>query len=407
MKHLIRNTLALAVASVAMAPAAYARDFDSSTYLTGIFGYEYFDHDRKLEYDPNLAIGLGHEFNRRFATEFVYGGADLEAKNPQIFEDINAKFYRLDFLYHFREEIWRPYVVAGAGNYEIQRPSQKTWDETQYNLGLGLKHEISESMDLRVEARGLYGEKSDYKDALLNLGVNILFAGLVEPLQDEDGDGVLDDQDRCPGTPAGAQVDTDGCEVVMDEDKDGVTDADDACPGTPAGEKVDAKGCVLAAAALVMMDTDKDSVLDDQDACPDTPAGAKVDEKGCTLQITETVEMTLHVRFDSGSATVKDQDLAEIEKLVVFMREYPDTSVVVEGHTDDRGNDAFNQKLSEKRATSVRQAAIDRFGADPARISAVGLGESQPIADNNTPAGREQNRRVVGVIKASITKDAK
>ena len=66
-----------------------------------------------------------------------------------------------------------------------------------------------------------------------------------------------------------------------------------------------------------------------RDACPDTPAGAKVDEKGCTLQITETVEMTLHVRFDSGSATVKDQDLAEIEKLVVFMREYPDTSLLL------------------------------------------------------------------------------
>ena len=60
--------------------------------------------------------------------------------------------------------------------------------------------------------RGLYGEKSDYKDALLNLGAKYsVLQGLVEPLQDEDGDGVLDDQDRCPGTPAGAQVDTDGC----------------------------------------------------------------------------------------------------------------------------------------------------------------------------------------------------
>ena len=406
MKHFTRNTLALAVASATLAAPLQAREFDSSTYLTGLFGYEYFDSERQFEYDPNLAIGLGHEFNRRFATEFVFGGADLEDKRGRQ-EDINAKFYRLDFLYHFRDEIWRPYVVAGAGNYEIQRPSQKNWDETQYNLGLGLKHEISESMDLRVEARGLYGEESDYKDALLNLGVNILFAGLVEPLQDEDGDGVLDDQDRCPGTPYGAKVDTDGCEVVMDEDKDGVKDADDACPGTPAGEKVDIKGCVLVAAAVVAIDTDKDTVMDDKDACPDTPAGAKVDEKGCTLQITETVEMTLHVRFDSGSWTVKDQDLADIEKLVVFMREYPDTNVVVEGHTDDRGNDAFNQQLSEKRANAVRQAAIDRFGADPARISAVGMGESNPIADNSTPAGREHNRRVVGVIKANVTKDAK
>ncbi len=405
MKRPLSRSIAIGVIASATALGAQAREFDSSTYLTGLFGYQFFDNERNLEADPSLAIGLGHEFNRNIAAEVLFGGADLEAEQPIGNEDIGARFYRLDALYHFDRETWRPYVVAGVGNYEIDNSLQSKFDETQYNLGLGIKHEISESTDLRLDARGIYGEKTEAKDQVINLGVTVLFAGLVEPLQDEDGDGVLDDEDSCPGTAPGVKVDTEGCEP--DTDGDGVVDSGDQCPGTPAGDEVDGVGCTVAVvAAAVIADVDGDGVNDAGDACLDTPRGAKVDERGCTLQITETVTMKLNLNFPSGSAEIPELEMVEVEKLATFLREYADTRVVVEGHTDSNGSDQYNKLLSERRAYAVRDAAIDRYGVAPERITAVGLGESQPIADNATPTGRQMNRRVVGVINATVTKPA-
>ena len=126
--------------------------------------------------------------------------------------------------------------------------------ETIYNAGLGLKHEVSENMDVRMEARGLYGHDNSTTDGTVQIGFNWLFGGkskpapepVIEEPQDSDGDGVYDDEDRCPNTPAGTKVDASGCPIpVGDADNDGVTDDKDACPNTPAGAKVDEKGCHL------------------------------------------------------------------------------------------------------------------------------------------------------------------
>jgi outer membrane protein OmpA-like peptidoglycan-associated protein len=94
-----------------------------------------------------------------------------------------------------------------------------------------------------------------------------------EGLQDDDGDGVLNYADRCPGTPRGVAVDSNGC--PLDSDGDGVTDDRDRCPNTPRGVNVDADGCPL--------DSDGDGVPDYRDKCPNTPRGAKVDANGCPL----------------------------------------------------------------------------------------------------------------------------
>ena len=94
-------------------------------------------------------------------------------------------------------------------------------------------------------------------------------------IADSDGDGVMDDLDQCPGTTAGIKVNSKGCPLSADSDGDGVADAKDQCPNTPAGTKVDAKGCP------VPVDSDGDGVMDDKDQCPDTPVGTKVGPTGC------------------------------------------------------------------------------------------------------------------------------
>jgi OOP family OmpA-OmpF porin len=83
------------------------------------------------------------------------------------------------------------------------------------------------------------------------------------------------------------------------------------------------------------------------------------------------------------------------------MQEYPATSAVIEGHTDNVGGEQYNLQLSQRRAESVRKYLIDNFNIAPDRLKAEGFGESRPIASNSTPEGREQNRRVVAVISAT------
>lgn len=114
----------------------------------------------------------------------------------------------------------------------------------------------------------------------------------------------------------------------------------------------------------------------------------------------EKVTISLNVEFDTDKAVVKDNYYNEIKKVADFMKEFPDTLVTIEGHTDAIGSQEYNQALSERRASSVRQYLIDKFGMDGSRISAVGYGEDLPVDTNDTEEGRQKNRRVDAVMEA-------
>ena len=112
-----------------------------------------------------------------------------------------------------------------------------------------------------------------------------------------------------------------------------------------------------------------------------------------------TVTIALNVEFDTNSAVVKEKYHSEIQRVADFMKTYPKTTAVIEGHTDNIASAEYNQKLSQSRANSVRQYLIDKFGVKASRLSAVGYGMTKPIASNDTEEGRQKNRRVQAVIK--------
>ena len=114
----------------------------------------------------------------------------------------------------------------------------------------------------------------------------------------------------------------------------------------------------------------------------------------------EKVTILLNVEFDTNKAIVKDKYYDEIKRVADFMKQYPDSTAVIEGNTDNVGKEANNQKLSEKRANSVRQYIIDKFGIDGSRLTAAGYGPTRPVASNDTKEGRQKNRRVDAVIEA-------
>lgn len=103
------------------------------------------------------------------------------------------------------------------------------------------------------------------------------------------------------------------------------------------------------------------------------------------------------VLFSTNSAVLNPGGYSEIDRVATVLMRYPETRISVEGHTDSQGSDAYNQRLSEERALAVKNALVNR-GIDPARIQAMGYGETRPIATNDTEAGRQLNRRVDIVI---------
>ncbi len=118
----------------------------------------------------------------------------------------------------------------------------------------------------------------------------------------------------------------------------------------------------------------------------------------------EKVTISLEVEFKTGKADIQNQYHAEIGRVAEFMKSYPEANGVIEGHTDNVGSKEANMKLSQRRADSVRQYLIDKFGIDGKRLTAKGYGPTKPIASNANAAGRQKNRRTVASFDTMTVK---
>lgn len=185
------------------------------------------------------------------------------------------------------------------------------------------------------------------------------------PPQDSDGDGVVDEKDKCPNTPAGRKVGPDGCE--LDRDGDGVVDDDDKCPDVPANTP---DGCPPVA-----------------EAAPAEPAPAAAPEPAPRAIVLEDVN------FEFDKATLRPEAYETLDKAVETLRGWGQGTVEVGGHADSKGSEAYNMELSRRRAESVREYLISK-GVPAEQLVTKAYGESQPIADNGNDIGRFKNRRV-------------
>jgi OOP family OmpA-OmpF porin len=165
--------------------------------------------------------------------------------------------------------------------------------------------------------------------------------------------------------------------VVKDSDNDGVPDDRDKCPDTPPGVEVDSDGCPL--------DTDGDGVYDYLDKCPGTPAGAKVNPMGCWV--------LGDLLFDFDKSDIKPTGYADLDDVVTILNRNPNMKIDLQGHTDSMGSDAYNQGLSMRRAKAVK-AYLVKKGISEGRLKCEAYGETLPAASNKTEFGRSLNRRV-------------
>ena len=250
--------------------------------------------------------------------------------------------------------------------------------------------------------------------------------GCPETSSDSDGDSIIDAVDNCPEEPEdidgwededgypdpdndrdGIPDILDGCDTIRedldgwndhdgcpdpDNDADGIPDSTDACPDE-AGDRF-RSGCPLA-------DADEAGISDANDRCPAKPetANGYLDGDGCPdtpptkVRVTnQAIELLQPITFVSGQATLS-QGTDVLDEIAQVLKDAPDLTIRVGGHTDSDGDSDANQVLSERRARAIRIELIRR-GANGDHIEAVGYGDAKPIAPNRTPAGRAQNRRV-------------
>jgi opacity protein-like surface antigen len=449
MKNLALIAITLTVLVVFLSPLSVTGEEKTNYFI--IRGGIYSPKSDDLEdFDTGSAveIAFGHYFNRNFALELGLGYLDTDAECSGFDPILLGNFKEDDEItimpltltakgeYPLGDNL-KLYGLVGGGLYFADAESNISSsflgnlspDDSATSLGvhvgLGFNYSITPRLSLGVEGRHFLADaKLNYSAAhidadldgyIVTAGVTFLFGGdkkkelpppeVVSTPKDSDRDGVLDDLDKCPGTPSGVKVDRSGC--PLDSDGDGVYDDIDECPGTPAGVRVDRSGCPL--------DNDGDGIYNDLDECPDTPKGVKVDPKGCPMDsdrdgVIDTLDrcprtpkgatvneygcwVCKDVHFDFDKSNIKPEYYPNLDMQADFLKRNPDIAVEIQGHTDNIGHEGYNQRLSEKRANAVMNYLIEK-GIPKERLSAKGYGFSVPMASNETKEGRARNRRV-------------
>lgn len=320
------------------------------------------------------------------------------------------------------EKFWvQPYIIAGVGAHKY-----RSYYGAFMPLGLGVKVNFFDEAHFFVTST--YRVPVTIETANYHLQHNIGVAGrigkkkepkIIEPPPpppppapvDTDGDGIIDSLDKCPTVKGLAKYD--GC-PVPDTDKDGINDEEDKCP-TVAGlaryqgcpvpdtdkdgindeeDKCPTVAGVARYQGCPVPDTDGDGVNDEEDKCPNL-AGSR-DNQGCPIipdAIKKRIDIAAkNILFVTGSYKLAASSNKGLNDVVKIMMDNPEMKLAIDGHTDHVGSEEMNQTLSDNRAAAVK-AYIVKKGVDESRITATGHGELEPIADNNTAAGRQKNRR--------------
>lgn len=205
---------------------------------------------------------------------------------------------------------------------------------------------------------------------------------------DRDGDGIADIDDKCPDVAGLAKYQ--GC-PVPDTDGDGINDEQDKCPTVKGLARY--QGCPIP-------DTDGDGVNDEEDKCPSRPGPAS--NQGCPVIAKEVIEKinfaAKNVFFATGSYKLLPKSFKSLDEVVSLLKADESLMIDIDGHTDSQGSDESNQVLSDNRAGAVKNYLVSK-GIDASRLKSTGYGETKPVADNKTAAGRAKNRRTEMTVR--------
>jgi outer membrane protein OmpA-like peptidoglycan-associated protein len=311
---------------------------------------------------PFITVGVGgHMYGGKYFGAFIPAGLGFKIN---FFDDVHL----------FVTSQYRVPVTTGTANYHF------------FNQ-LGIAGRIGEKKPPKVIEPPRPPVDTDKDGIIDTLDKCPTVPGLAKyqgcPVPDTDKDGLNDEEDKCPAVFGLARYQ--GC-PIPDTDKDGINDEEDKCPTVPGLARY--QGCPL-------VDTDNDGVPDEEDKCPTVP-GPK-ENNGCPEIKQEVIKQVDYaannIYFATGKYVLLAKSFKGLKEVAQILKDNAQLKLAIDGHTDNVGTDASNQKLSENRAGAVKNYLVKQ-GIDESRLIVTGHGEGEPIADNKTAAGRQQNRRV-------------
>jgi len=359
MRKVLVPLLFALLASLTASPPLLAGERAGAFSVSPYIGGYTFDGVQQLETRPVYGIRLGYDITNNFGVEGVFNY--VSTKSTAGYGSRNAISYRLDLLYNFQpDQKLVPYVAIGGGGTNIDKT---TYTKNSFagtaNIGGGLKYFITDSIAIRGDVRQIFVFNGDRGGAFYPI-----------PILTPSNTPWYVYQQKNEGTMFNWEYSV-GVSFLFGPPK---KPAPVVCPPPPPPPPPAPKPLPP----------------------PPPPKPEPVPEKVC---------MTLNIQFDFDRADVKPKYHNVIEKVADFLKKYPKTTAVIEGHTDNRGSYKYNIKLSERRATSVRNYLIEKFGIEASRLSTKGYGYTKPVASNKTAEGRQKNRRIEAMIDCIIYVD--
>ena len=426
-------SLALCV-SRARAEGAEATPSKANYFQVGLFGGALFpsanhafqSNGRHEKFDspvPELGLRVAY-----FPLDFL--GAELEgtAGGTKTQSGASADLWaaRAHALLQLPGHGLVPFALIGGGVMGAGSNALGTDSDKLFHFGVGAKLGLDDFLGLRLDLRDNLTQKNAASSGTLthHPEVTLGFSFTLDPAKkaqpkpappaDSDGDGIVDAEDKCPNQ---AGVAPEGCPVSQDSDGDGVNDLRDACPNEaglpPTGcpDRDSDHDCVpvpvdqcpevpgLPKDGCPDPDPDHDGISGANDHCPNEPETMNgfEDSDGCPDTLPERVKkyagVVPGIEFDLGRATIRPGSRATLDEAAAVLGEYPALRIAISGHTDNQGDRGKNLELSSQRAEAVKAYLVQR-GTDAARIETRGVGPDEPIADNQSAAGRQKNRRI-------------
>lgn len=316
--------------------------------ISPMIGGHLFEGTMNIDHGPMAALGLGCMVTDRCGLEGVLGYTMTETSVGGLDTDVVTA--HLDGFYNLLTDgNFIPYVAVGVGgiNFNYDTDMVGSDKDLMANYGLGCRYFFTDNIALRGDVRHGISFDDTQHHMLYTLGLTFLL-----------------------GTGGGEET------VVKMK------------PAPAAAAVVESKPAPAPAPAPtkpVVTDDDQDGVLNEKDQCPGTPKGAQVDARGCWV--------IQGLNFETSKSDILADSFPKLDNVVNVLNQNPGLKLEVQGHTDSRGNAAFNQMLSEQRAGSVIRYFVSK-GIATERLVGKGFGPSAPVATNDTAEGRAENRRV-------------
>ena len=361
----MRNVTFIAGLALTVVTSFVNAQSESGIYINPKVSVAEFSRLSSVSDEALYGLGVGYRFDDPVAIEVSYVTGDSSVRNRAA-TSADVDVWSVSALYHFLEtDNISPFFIMGVGEQDISLADQGS--ESHVNAGLGLRWRLFRNLDARAQYSFYDGQEFGGLKRIFDVGLQYTFGSkTAEPPR------------------------------VIDADNDGVRDSQDSCLGTPANQRVNARGCPLR------VDSDRDGVYDDQDQCQGTfDRSRKIDRRGCyvpeIVMTPEQMKVIFYFAFDSAELTPEHKTKAR--RIARFLRGGTNNSVLLAGHTDSKGSDAYNQKLASERADAVRRLLTEVAGLTDREIQRVSYGESRPVASNASNSSRQQNRRVEAEIR--------